>query len=74
TTGIRRYIPLEDLIANHLGELFPGMEVLEHHEFRVTRNEDVVIEEDETENLLQALEKELLRRRFGSPIRLEISD
>ncbi|AYF97433.1 RNA degradosome polyphosphate kinase [Protaetiibacter intestinalis] len=69
-----RYIPLEDLIANHLGELFPGMEVLEHHEFRVTRNEDVVIEEDETENLLQALEKELLRRRFGSPIRLEITD
>jgi polyphosphate kinase len=50
------------------------MEILEHHEFRVTRNEDVVIEEDETENLLQALEKELLRRRFGSPIRLEISD
>jgi polyphosphate kinase len=74
TSGLRRYIPLEDLIANHLGELFPGMEVLEHHEFRVTRNEDVVIEEDETENLLQALEKELLRRRFGSPIRLEISD
>ena len=72
--GILRYIPLEDLIANHLGELFPGMEILEHHEFRVTRNEDVVIEEDETENLLQALEKELLRRRFGSPIRLEISD
>jgi len=69
-----RYIPLEDLISNHLGDLFPGMEVLEHHEFRVTRNEDVVIEEDETENLLQALEKELLRRRFGSPIRLEISD
>jgi len=74
TQEILRYIPLEDLIANHLGELFPGMEVLEHHEFRVTRNEDVVIEEDETENLLQALEKELLRRRFGSPIRLEISD
>ncbi|QEO09352.1 RNA degradosome polyphosphate kinase [Protaetiibacter larvae] len=74
TKGQLRYIPLEDLIANHLGDLFPGMEVLEHHEFRVTRNEDVVIEEDETENLLQALEKELLRRRFGSPIRLEISD
>ncbi len=73
-SGTHRYIALEDLIANHLGELFPGMEVLEHHEFRVTRNEDVVIEEDETENLLQALEKELLRRRFGSPIRLEISD
>jgi polyphosphate kinase len=72
--GLRRFIPLEDLIANHLGELFPGMEVLGTHEFRVTRNEDVEIEEDETENLLQALEKELRRRRFGPPIRLEISD
>ena len=72
--GLLRYIPLEDLIANHLGDLFPGMEVLEHHEFRVTRNEDVEVDEDETENLIQALEKELLRRRFGPPIRLEISD
>ena len=69
-----RFIPLEDLIANHLDELFPGMEVLEHHTFRVTRNEDVEVEEDETENLLQALEKELLRRRFGPPIRLEVTD
>ncbi|SDY41393.1 polyphosphate kinase [Herbiconiux ginsengi] len=69
-----RFIPLEDLIANHLGDLFPGMEVVEHHVFRVTRNEDVEVEEDETENLLQALEKELLRRRFGPPIRLEITD
>ncbi len=69
-----RFIPLEDLIANHLGDLFPGMEILEHHAFRVTRNEDVEVEEDETENLIQALEKELLRRRFGPPIRLEISD
>jgi polyphosphate kinase len=50
------------------------MEILATHEFRVTRNEDVEIEEDETENLLQALEKELRRRRFGPPIRLEISD
>ncbi len=72
--GLLRYIPLEDLIANHLGELFPGMEIVEHHEFRVTRNEDLEVEEDETENLIQALEKELLRRRFGPPIRLEISD
>jgi polyphosphate kinase len=69
-----RYITLEDLIANHLGDLFPGMEILEHHVFRVTRNEDVEIEEDETENLIKALEKELLRRRFGPPIRLEITD
>src|ERR1700712_3947850 len=69
-----RFISLEDLIANHLSNLFPGMEVLEHHVFRVTRNEDVEIEEDETENLIQALEKELLKRRFGPPIRLEITD
>lgn len=73
-SGRMRFIPLEDLISNHLGELFPGMEILEHHEFRVTRNEDVEIEEDDTESILQALEKELLRRRFGPPIRLEISD
>ncbi|QBE49537.1 RNA degradosome polyphosphate kinase [Leucobacter triazinivorans] len=69
-----RFIPLEGLIANQLDGLFPGMEVLDHHVFRVTRNEDMEIEEDETENLIQALEKELLRRRFGPPIRLEISD
>ncbi|MWB97706.1 RNA degradosome polyphosphate kinase [Agromyces seonyuensis] len=69
-----RYIALEDLIANHLGDLFPGMEIIEHHVFRVTRNEDVEIEEDETENLIKALEQELLRRRFGPPIRLEVSD
>ncbi|TPW72835.1 RNA degradosome polyphosphate kinase [Schumannella sp. 10F1B-5-1] len=73
-SGRLRYIPLEDLISNHLDHLFPGMEILEHHEFRVTRNEDVQIEEDETESIIQALEKELLRRRFGPPIRLEISD
>ncbi len=69
-----RFIPLEALIANQLGELFPGMEILEHHAFRVTRNEDVQIEEDETENLIQVLEKGLLRRRFGPPIRLEIGE
>ncbi|MCU1416599.1 MAG: degradosome polyphosphate kinase [Schumannella sp.] len=73
-SGRLRFIPLEDLISHHLDELFPGMEILEHHEFRVTRNEDVEIEEDDTESIIQALEKELLRRRFGPPIRLEISD
>ncbi|MET2010267.1 RNA degradosome polyphosphate kinase [Microbacterium chocolatum] len=72
--GVVRYLPLEELISNHLDDLFPGMEVLDHHAFRLTRNEDVVIEEDETENLIQALEAELLRRRFGPPIRLEITD
>ncbi len=69
-----RFVALEELIANHLGDLFPGMDILEHHAFRVTRNEDVEIEEDETENLIKALEKELLRRRFGPPIRLEITE
>jgi polyphosphate kinase len=73
-SGLLRFIPLEDLISNHLGDLFPGMEILEHHEFRVTRNEDVEVDEDETENLLQALEKQILNRRFGPPIRLEITD
>lgn len=72
--GLLRFIPLEDLISNHLDELFPGMEVLEHHEFRVTRNEDFEIEEDESENLIQSLEREILRRRFGPPIRLEITE
>jgi polyphosphate kinase len=73
-SGQIRFIPLEDLISNHLGDLFPGMDILEHHEFRVTRNEDVEVEEDESENLIQTLERELLRRRFGPPIRLEITD
>jgi polyphosphate kinase len=73
-SGRLRFIPLEDLISNHLGELFPGMDILEHHEFRVTRNEDVEVDEDESENLIQALEKQLLNRRFGPPIRLEITD
>lgn len=73
-TGRTRFVAIEDLIAHHIDELFPGMEVLAHHEFRVTRNEDVEIDEDESENLIQALERELLRRRFGPPIRLEITD
>ncbi|WP_259453275.1 RNA degradosome polyphosphate kinase [Streptomyces ginkgonis] len=70
----QRFVPVEDVIAAHLEELFPGMEVLAHHVFRVTRNEDLEVEEDDTENLLQALEKELLRRRFGPPVRLEAEE
>ena len=69
-----RFITLEEVMAEHLDELFPGMEIIEHHTFRVTRNEDLEVEEDDAENLLKALEKELLRRRFGSPVRLELSD
>lgn len=69
-----RFVPLEDVIAAHLDSLFPGMEVLQHHTFRVTRNEDVEVEEDEAENLLKALERELTRRRFGPPVRLEVEE
>jgi polyphosphate kinase len=69
-----RFIPLEDVIAQHLDDLFPGMDVEEHQVFRVTRNEDLEVEEDDAENLLQALEKELLRRRFGPAVRLEVTD
>ena len=69
-----RYVPLEDIIGEFLGLLFPGMTVLQHHNFRVTRNEDLEVDEDEGENLLLALEKELLRRRFGPPVRLEVAD
>ena len=68
-----RFITLEDIIAQHLDQLFPGMDVIEHYTFRVTRNEDLEVEEDDAENLLQALEKELLRRRFGPPVRLEVT-
>ncbi|WP_051580830.1 RNA degradosome polyphosphate kinase [Pseudonocardia acaciae] len=68
------FLPVEDLIAAHLGELFTGMEVTEHHAFRVTRNADLDVEEDRDEDLLQALERELARRRFGPPVRLEITD
>ena len=67
------FVPLEEIIAHHLDYLFPGMEVVEHHTFRVTRNEDLEVEEDDAENLLQALEKELMRRRFGPAVRLEIA-
>jgi len=69
-----RFIALEEVIGQYLGLLFPGMEVLQHHTFRVTRNEDLEVDEDEGENLLIALEKELLRRRFGPPVRLEVAN
>ena len=65
---------MENLIIAHLETLFPGMIIKEARSFRVTRNEDIDVEEDDAENLLNAMEKELLRRRFGPPIRLEISD
>src|SRR5699024_3508731 len=69
-----QFVPLEDVIAAHLDQLFPGMEIHEHYSFRVTRNEDLEVEEDDAENLLTALEKELTRRRFGPPVRLEVEE
>ncbi len=72
--GEQRFVPLEDVIAEHLKSLFPGMQVVAVHTFRVTRNEDLEVEEDDAENLLAALEKELLRRRFGPPVRLEVEE
>ena len=75
STNVRYgFITMENLIIAHLESLFPGMIIKEARSFRVTRNEDIDVEEDDAENLLTAMEKELLRRRFGPPIRLEISD
>jgi polyphosphate kinase len=68
------FLPLEDLIAAHLPQLFPGLDVVSHHLFRVTRNADLEVEEDRDEDLLQALERELARRRFGPAVRLEVTE
>ena len=67
-----RFVPLEQVIAAHLDRLFHGLEVVEHHVFRVTRNADLVVEEEEAGDLLQAIESELTRRRFGRVVRLEV--
>jgi polyphosphate kinase len=68
------FLPLEALIAAHLDNLFAGMQVTEVHAFRVTRNADLEVEEDQDEDLLKALERELAQRRFGPPVRLEVAD
>lgn len=70
----KRFLPLEDLIAIHLQELFPGMLIQDHYTFRVTRNQDIELEEEDSEDLLNSLEQELARRRFGPPVRLEIEE
>ncbi len=67
-----RFVPIEQVIAAHLDRLFPGLEVVEHHFFRVTRNADIEVEEDEADDLLLAIESELNRRRFGRVVRLEV--
>ena len=68
------FVPIEDVIAANLNSLFPGMEILRTNFFRVTRNEDLEVEEDDAENLLAALERELTRRRFGPAVRLEVEN
>ncbi|MBU2662101.1 RNA degradosome polyphosphate kinase [Actinoplanes bogorensis] len=68
-----RFLPVEELIAVHLDQLFPGMELQEWHVFRVTRNAELEVDEDRDEDLLQALERELAQRRFGPPVRLEVA-
>jgi polyphosphate kinase len=73
-TGSTRFIPIEELIAIHLQELFPGMLIQDHYTFRVTRNQDIDLDEDDTADLLNSLEQELSRRKFGPPVRLEIEE
>jgi polyphosphate kinase len=72
TPDAERFAPLDHVIAAHIGALFPGMEIETHHAFRVTRNADLTLEEDEADDLLAAVEMELRRRRFGRAVRLEI--
>ena len=69
-----RFVPIEDVIAAHLPELFVGLDVLEVHAFRVTRTRELEIDEDVTEDLLKSLERELMRRRFEPAVRLEVEE
>ncbi len=69
-----RFVALEQVIAAHLDALFPGMEIESHHPFRVTRNADLTLEEEEADDLLEAVEIELRRRRFGRAVRLEVDE
>jgi polyphosphate kinase len=70
-----RFVPVEVVIASHLERLFPGMEIVSFHAFRVTRDADVEVEEDEAEDLLEAIQSVLRRRRRGaSPVRLEVDE
>jgi polyphosphate kinase len=72
--GSTRFLPLEELIAIHLQDLFPGMIIEDHYTFRITRNQDMDLDEEESEDILTSIEQELARRRFGPPVRLEIEN
>jgi len=67
-----RFVLIDELIAEHLSELFPGVTLKDHFFFRVTRNQDLDLDEDETDDILETMQKELTRRRFGPPVRLEV--
>ena len=67
-----RFVLIDQVIEANLDALFLGMEIIDHHLFRVTRNADLAIEEDEADDLLMAIEEELRRRRFGEAVRLEV--
>jgi len=72
SSGSHRFVLIDQVIEANLDALFSGMEIVEHHLFRVTRNADFAIEEDEADDLLQAIEAEVRRRRFGAAVRLEV--
>jgi polyphosphate kinase len=74
TVAPYQFVPIEDVIAAHLPELFKGLDVIEHHVFRVTRGSDLEIDEDVTEDLLKSLGRQLTRRRFGPAVRLEVEE
>ena len=71
--GGTRFIALEQVIIANLHQLFPGMHIEDYYTFRLTRNADLELEEEESENLLESMEQELLRRKFGPPVRLEVA-
>ena len=68
------FIAVEEVIAAHLDALFPGMDIIEHHLFRVTRNADIALEAGDVDDLLETIEDRLLRRRFGEAVRLEVHE
>jgi polyphosphate kinase len=70
--SVGKFIALENVIIANLHQLFPGMEIEDYYTFRLTRNADLELEEEESENLLESMEQELLRRKFGPPVRLEV--
>jgi polyphosphate kinase len=72
STGVRRFVLIDQVIKANLDLLFHGLDVVESHLFRVTRDADLALEEEDADNLLVAIEEELRRRRFGDPVRLEV--